>query len=337
MNGNLVRTVTRDPALSARVIDRAPLYFSGGADALTDRPAHVRAGSGLARVLGALALVQDDSNFIALVDPTAPQAARAVILPPGPDGRRQFGDAIGNKHLKLDLEACFATETTEPLFVALGSGATPARETVVLISGWATGALDTRVIPAPDLYGQLRAATGFAGSELNIEGALLLGPTLRLFSRGNGAARGALQPLNATCDLPWPDVLAHLEHPAVRPAPEPTRFTKYFLGALAGVPLGFTDATAWGHRVLFTASAENSPDTVRDGHVSGSVIGFIDPAGTPRWAPITDAAGVHVPEKAEGLLMADADAAELWVVADVDDETRPSELWRVRLRGPWRD
>ena len=332
-----MRTVTRDSALSARVIDRAPLCFSGGADTLTDRPAHVRAGSGLARVPGALALVQDDSNFIALVDPAAPQAARAVILPPGVDGRRQFGDAIGNTHLKLDLEACFATETTAPLFVALGSGATSARETVVLISGWATGPLDTRVVPAHELYGRLRAATEFAGSELNIEGALLLGSTLRLFSRGNGAARGALQPLNATCDLPWPDVLAHLEHPETHSAPEPTHVAQYSLGSLAGVPLGFTDATAWGDLVLFAASAEDSPDAVRDGRVTGSVIGRIDAEGSGHWAPITDAAGAPVQEKAEGLLMADADAGELWVVADVDDETRPSELWRVRLRGPWRD
>jgi hypothetical protein len=332
-----VRTATRHPALSAVVVDRAPLYFSGGPDALTDRPAHVRAGSGLARVPGALALIQDDSNFIALVDPAAPRAARAVVLPPGSDGRRQFGDSIGNKQLKLDLEACFATEDAAPLFVALGSGATRARETVVLISGWTAGALDTRVVAAPELYGRLRAATEFAGSELNIEGALLLGATLRLFGRGNGTPRDGIQPLNATCDLAWPNVLAHLEHPAVRPAPEPTQFTQYSLGDLGGVPLGFTDATAWGDRVLFTASAEKSPDAVRDGHVSGSVIGVLEPNGRSCWAPISDAGGAAVQEKAEGLLIADADAGELWVVADVDDETRPSELWRVRLGGPWRD
>lgn len=331
-----MRTGTRDPALTAHILDRAPLYFAGGADALSDRAAHVRAGSGLACVPGALALVQDDSNFIALVDPALPREVRAIALPRGAGGRRQFGERSGNKHHKLDLEACFTADDGDTLlFVALGSGATPARENVVLVTGWESGTLATTMVAAPQLYERLRAEPAFAGSQLNVEGALLIGQTLRLFGRGNGAPRDDLVPVNATCDLAWPELLDRLRRPEASAASSPANVVRYELGALDGVPLGFTDVAAWREHVLFTAAAERSPDVIRDGVVSGSAIGIIDSSGDVRWTPIVSEEGSPVREKAEGLLVADAARPELWVVADVDDETRPSELWRVRLAGPW--
>ena len=300
-----------------------------------DRPAHVRAGSGLARIPGGLVVIQDDSNFLALIDPLRPRAARAIPLPPGLDGRRQFGDSTGNKHLKLDLEACFVTPGSSPLFVAFGSGSTPARESVVLLSGFEHDTLEARVILAPALYARLRATPAFAGSEMNIEGALLLGEWLRLFCRGNGAVNGNLAPVNSTCDLPWSRVFAHLGEPGASPPPAPVRIEAFTLGALHGVPLGFTDAADWKGRVLFTAAAEDSPDSVRDGPVTGSVIGIVEERGVARWAPITDVHGATLREKAEGLLVADAERGTFWVVADADDETRPSELWQIQLGGPW--
>jgi hypothetical protein len=89
--------------------------------------------------------------------------------------------------------------------------------------------------------------------------------------------------------------------------------------------------------VLFTAAAEDSPDAVRDGPVRGSVIGTIAEDGAVRWTPIVDDAGALLPEKAEGLALVDPTASEVWVIADADDELRPSELLRVRLDGPWRE
>jgi hypothetical protein len=325
-------------ALAAHLLARAPLRFAGGADAAADRPAHVRAGSGLAWVGGRLAAIMDDANFVALIDPLAPHAAAAVALPPGESGHRQFGDSRGTKHLKLDLEACVATPDVDPLLVAFGSGSLPAREQVVIVEGLAAGTPRATLLHRPALYRTLREARGFAGSELNIEGAVLLdlpeGRTLRLFGRGNGAARGAVVPLNAACDLDWDELMRHLRDPD-NPPPSPRRITDYALGLLGGVPLGFTDAAQCGGTVLFTAAAEASPDAVRDGEVSGSAIGIIGADDGVRWAAIVDEHGAVLREKAEGLAVADADAGELWVLLDADDEDRASELCRVRLEG-WR-
>ena len=329
---NAPRPAARDAALSAIVMHRSALRFGGGADAALDRPAHVRAGSGLALAGGRIVVVQDDANFLALIDPRRPDAARAIALPRGADGGRQFGDSRGNKHLKLDLEACVADDAA---VVAFGSGSTPAREVVLMVSGVAAEEPGVRLVAVPRFYRALRDAADFAGSELNVEGALLLGDTLRLFARGNGAARDGRLPVNASCDLSWRALRDHLDAPEDVVPPAPTRIQPYALGTLGGVPLGFTDATAWDDVVLFTAAAEASPDAVRDGDVVGSVIGILD-AGAPRWAPISDERGEPVLDKVEGVLVAEASAGELWVVADPDDEHRPSELWRVRLEGPWR-
>ena len=325
-----------DSRLVARVIDRAALHYAGGADSATDRPGYVRAGSGLARVAGGLVVIQDDSNFLALVDPASPDTVHAIPLPAGADGRRQFGDSRANKHLKLDLEACIAVATPYPLIVGFGSGSTRAREIIVLVRDWDRETHRVQVVNASAFYAMLRGAESFSGSELNIEGAVLTGSVLRLFGRGNGAAMGALQAVNATCDVSWLDLLGHLEAPDDRPAPRPERIRQFSLGELGGVALGFTDAADCDGAILFTAAAERSPDAVRDGPVNGSVIGMIMD-DTVRWTPIIGEDGSILREKAEGVALANASGSELWVVADADDERRPSELLRVRLEGPWRE
>lgn len=83
------RVAVRDSRLAARVVKRSALHYSGGPDEATDRPGHVRAGSGLAQVAGGLVVIQDDSNFLALIDPERPMAAQAIPLPAGPDASRR--------------------------------------------------------------------------------------------------------------------------------------------------------------------------------------------------------------------------------------------------------
>ena len=72
----------QDMALMAHVIGSRPLRYTAGADSAIDRPAHVRAGSSLAQLGGCLVVVQDDANFIAIIDPHTWQV-RAVPLPAG--------------------------------------------------------------------------------------------------------------------------------------------------------------------------------------------------------------------------------------------------------------
>jgi hypothetical protein len=56
-----------DPALSLRVISVRELRYNAAAPLGDDRPAHVRAASGLAFTGGRLAVIQDDAAFIAYV------------------------------------------------------------------------------------------------------------------------------------------------------------------------------------------------------------------------------------------------------------------------------
>jgi hypothetical protein len=237
----------------------------------------------------------------------------------------------------------------EPLVVALGSGSSPLRERVVVCRGLGGAAAAVRVDlrDARAFYAGLRAATEFAGSELNVEGAAYLGGgRLRLFNRGNGAPRGGLLPVNATCDVDWPALLAYLGAPEREPPPAPADVVQWDLGAWDGVALTFTDAapgprgavlgTRW---TVYTAAAEASPDATHDGLVAGSAVGVIAEraAGgtTARWAPLRDAAGAPFAGKAEGIVLAPDDPTRAYVVVDRDDYAAPSQLCEVVLGGPW--
>src|SRR5829696_6242615 len=284
-----------DPALTARVVRSVPLLYAEGACAPLDRPAHVRSASGIARVAGRVAVIQDDANFVALIDPET-GFAHAVTLPAGEGGVRQFDDLRGNKRFKLDLECCVTVnDDGQEMLLAFGSGSLPARERIVLVRRVDSDDADARVIDASALYASFHAAPGFCGSELNVEGAAVVGGALRLFNRGNGAPRGELVPVNASCDLD----LAWLRDPAATP---PLRdVVQYDLGAIAGIPLTVTDAATLGGAVLYAAAAEESPDATRDGPVAGCAIGII--AGdSARYCEVEGMDGEPYRGKIEGIL-----------------------------------
>jgi len=311
-----------DRSLSARVIRSMPLLYAEGADASLDRPAHVRSASGLTRVAGCVAAVQDDANFVAVIDP-ATGLARAITLPAGEGGLRQFDDLRGNKRFKLDLESCVTVEDKYgwEMLLAFGSGSLPARERIVLVRGVETDAADARVIDASALYAAF--PPGFRGSELNVEGAAVMGATLRLFNRGNGAARDGLVPVNASCDLDLAALLAFLRDPAADP-PRPTHVVRYDLGAIGGLPLTFTDAAAVPGALLYAAAAEDSPDATRDGPVAGCAIGLIE-GDAARYCEVEGNPG-----KIEGILPLSSD--RLLAVVDPDDPGTPSTLLEIEFK-----
>jgi hypothetical protein len=291
---------------------------------------HVRAASSLARVPGGIAVLQDDASAIAVHDPVR-GTVRFSPLPHEVEGTRLFDDERGNKAHKLDLEACVMDDATGTL-VAFGSGSTPRRESIIAISDWMSPEPIVRLIDARALYRGLRDARAFAGSALNIEGVIRVGDRLRFFGRGNGPRGGNDAPVNATCDIHWSRFRSYLEDPDHVPPPVPTDITRYDLGSLDGIALGFTDAALWSSRnaVLFVAAAEDSPDAVRDGRVAGSAIGMID-AGGARWAPILGADGALYPGKAEGILPPEDGAKTLRVVVDPDDHRVAALLCEVEF------
>jgi len=326
-----------DSRCSARVVSRRNLRYRAGADPALDRPAHVRAASGVAWVGELLGVVQDDANFIALVEPDSGEAID-IALPPGPNGQRLFEEARGTKGLKLDLEACFSYRDGTQHFVALGSGSKRARERFVVLdfdsSDRHVEAL--RVLDASAFYAQLHALVEFSGSELNLEGAVLRGDTLLLLQRGNGAVLDERRPVNAVGELDWSLFRNYLASQcAPSHVPPVSRVTQYDLGSSDGVPFTFTDATlAPDGSVLFLASAEDSSDTVTDGLVHGTRIGQLGPDGSIRMTSLVDEQGGPLRVKAEGLVLDRKDPQRAWVVVDMDDTELASELLEVALSFP---
>lgn len=327
-----MRRAALDPELDAIVRSPRELLYTAGADAALDRPGHVRAGSSAAFVGGPrLAIVQDDANFLALIDPRDPSGeVTSYTLDVG--NVRQFDDTRGNKAHKLDLEACVVVPSESgPVLLAFGSGSTERREKILVARGLDSTEPDVRLVHAPQLYAALRARTDFSGSELNIEGAARVGDRLRLFNRGNGAPHGDLLPIDATCEVAIDAFLAHLGGGAV---PMLEHVTQYDLGNIEGVRLGFTDAAVVSDRLFYLAAAEDSPDAVRDGPVAGVAIGVID-GDRVRYARVRKEDGAVFDGKAEGLAFDPEDARRGYLVIDRDDPHAAAELWSFELRGPW--
>lgn len=331
-----------DASLEARIVRSVPIHYGAGADESIDRPSYVRAASSMAWIGNRLALVQDDVNFVALVDPLTGEA-EPITLPAGKGDLRQFDDGRGNKKYKLDLEAMARVPDRDgTLLLAFGSGSKKRRENVMTLHfpgrSMRPVPREPSLVALPELYAALRSESAFAGSDMNIEGALYLDGMIRLFGRGNGEAKDDLLPVNATCDLEWSVLRAHIERPGRDPLPRLSRITQYDLGAIDGVPLGFTDAIPVQRTaVLYSAAAEASEDATSDGEVGGSALGLIpnDRRRPARWTTIRDQRGRVYEGKVEGLVLDPKDRMRAWVVVDVDDHTQPSELCEVVLSGPW--
>lgn len=325
-----------DRNLVARVVDRWPLVYSAEADCRQDRPAHVRAGSGMVMIGGNIAAIQDDAHFVAVVD-TNGRTVAAIALPVGHQGHRQFDAMRGNKKWKSDLEACTTiVESGRELLLIMGSGSNARREQILIINWPPKNEQDIKLFQAKSFYATLHSQLDFAGCELNIEGAVLLGDDcLRLFQRGNGAENIGQVPLNATCDISWQWLRGHLHDPASVSSPRPQNIIQYDLGFLDGVRLGFTDGALRNGAMFFTATAEASPDSVVDGPVMGSVLGRIDGDGTARWAELWDSDGTRFPGKVEGLVLDPAVERRAWILIDQDNPQVPSELCEIELCGGW--
>src|SRR5262245_1398589 len=313
--GHRMNRLERDPRLIARVLRRFAMRYAEGGSIEEDRPAFVRAASGIAWVGDELAIVQDDASFLAMGRPG--ELFRSIALPRGPGGRRRFEVALGNKYDKFDLETCVATDER---LLAFGSGSLPIRERIASLSVTNGG---VAMIDAASFYAELRAAENFSGGQLNIEGAAIVGDVLRLFQRSTPASVD----VDLGTFISWLDGTGSL--------PTLANVRRYELGDVSGIRFGFTDACEFGDTIMFVASAEASPNAIDDGEVSGSLLGVFDDS-TGRWAPLCDERGEVSRVKAEGVAIHRERANRVWVVIDPDDPNQPAELCEVALEGPWR-
>jgi hypothetical protein len=328
--------VAADSTWSVTIVEQRPLLYRDGARPAADRPAHVRAGSSLASVPSGIAVVQDDANFIGIIDAATAQVD-AVELPRGHAGARQFDDERGNKRWKLDLEACFVAESVDcTRLVALGSGSSPLRERIVVLEWRDSPEPHRRCFDGSRLFATLREAWAGVGASINIEGAVALGDVIRLLTRGTGRAYAGRRTANATCDLDRTALAAYLAAPEVAAPPAPKNVRVHDLGMLDGIALGFTDATRWGETWLYSATAEDTAGAVDDGPVAGSAIGVVDPRGDGRWAVVMQPDGSRFIGKIEGIVADPGHAGRLLAVLDADDPAQPSVLCTLELAGPWR-
>lgn len=312
----MVRLAARlDPALGVRISNVRTLRYSGAAAPDEDRPPHPRAASGLTWMDGRMLVIQDDAAFIATV---AGDEVAAIALPRGVDKRRRFEVSLGNKQHKLDLEACVAIG--EEVWL-LGSGSTAARDVIALVDR----ERGIRIAEVTPLYDRVRGAVG---GSINVEGATCVGEELWLFHRGNTGPDDAGP---AVVRFERSAVEGWLRGPRGGGAPEAVGCTRFDLGEVGGVRLGFTDAVAVGTRVYYLAVAEASPNAVDDGRVQGSQLGVIDGAAARAARLEIDGAAI----KAEGLVFAVGSSRRAWIVIDPDHVDAAAQLCEIELTGDW--
>jgi hypothetical protein len=305
-----------DPALSVRVVGRQALRYDAHVSGQVGA-AWVRAGSALARFGKRLMMVQDDALWLAWWDELG--VLRAEPLPAdgtGP-GQRLFDD----KRRKPDFEA--AVVLGERLFV-FGSGSLSSRERVAVLE--ASGS--ARIVDATELYAALRGEASLAGRQLNIEGALLDGSRVVLYSRGNGAALAGEAGFDASVELDAAELERYLAAPRVTPLPTLGRIEQYRLGSVDSVRLTLTDAAVHAGKRYYVAAAEASPDAIADGPVVGTSFGVLD--ADPRYSLIEAEDGSLLCDKVEGLAV--GESADEWLaITDPDDTSRPAELLVLRV------
>ncbi|WP_141331848.1 hypothetical protein [Myxococcus sp. AB025B] len=286
-------------------------------------PAHVSAASGLVRVGDWLHVIADDSLHLA----TFPAHEDA----PGRLSRLFEGELpeepAARKAAKPDLEAlCLLgplVGAPHGALLALPSGSTSARMRGALVMLGADGSLtgEVRTVDCATMYQQLSRELG----SLNIEGAAVVGGRLRLLQRGNGDAG-----VDALVDLDRERAMRAIEVGAL--GPEVVRTTlRWELGRTGGVRLSFTDASPLPDgRMIFTATAEASPDTYSDGAVAGSAVGLLAPDGTPLFLDVVDAK-----VKLEGVdARVEGGRVHLLLVADADDPSVAAPLLEAVLDVP---
>lgn len=282
-------------------------------------PSHLSAASGLARVGQHLYVVADDELALGVFD----------LADEGPGTLFALFDGelpalhTARKKAKPDLEALTVLPAVagQPggALLALGSGSRPNRQRAVRVDLDAHGA----VAGAPRRFdfAPLFAALREHIAELNIEGAFIDGDDFCLLQRGH-----ARVPLNACARFAWHEVEAWLR--AAGPVPAVASIHRYELGALGGVPLGFTDGAALpGGGWVFCAAAEDTDDAYADGRCEGSALGWVDTAGAlRRLQPLA------LRCKCEGIAATvDGDSAQLWLVTDADDRGKPAWLLGASL------
>ncbi len=319
-----------DPRSIARVVRRVALHYVGGAEPALDRPAHVRAASGLCWIGPYLAVVSDDASFVGLVDPVT-GATQPITLPHAPGARRQFDTARGNKADKLDLE-CIISVGGRLIAFGSDSGLAVRQQLVVIDNERAA----PRVVPLGRLYEALRQPVLGRGA-LNLEAAAVWGDAVVLGNRGGDVGDDGRPTRDAIARVPVSALRWLIDDPAHAPVP-PIVWHPLALGQLDDAPLHLTDLELASGTLVFAAAAERTASAYDDGLVTGSVVGFVGGSLSGHqveWSRVVDERGAPLVAKLEGIVVND-ETGTLLAAVDADDPDRPSELLELAIESAWK-
>jgi hypothetical protein len=277
---------------------------------------HVAAASGVVRRAEYVYVIADDELGVAVFEASSDVPGRL---------ERALSGQLPTEHgarseAKPDLEALTSLPPFEGhphgALLGLGSGSTEDRDRGFAWALAADGSLDGEPIEldlAP-LYKLLREHL----DALNVEGAAVMGDELWLLQRGN-SEHGE----NVVVALSCAEVIESLSRDRRLAADELRRVLAFDLGELHDTALTFSDASALGNGLLvFTASAEDTSGTARDGAILGSVVGTIGLDGNVKRLRTIDRE--HKVEGVHGVL--DTGVITMTFVCDQDDPGAASPL-----------
>ena len=296
--------------LTLRSITTHPLTFASGDP--------VRAASAVTRINDRWLIAQDDATHAAI---WRDGAAEALRLFPSIDGAETFSDSDGNKKLKPDVEsACTVEVGGRETALLLGSGSLTARMRAATVTHdrgeWTVAAADLS-----PLYERVATALDLPLTALNLEGACVVGSSLRWFQRGHAA-----DVASAGVDVDLASLMATMDGDAKAGDVPVGGVTRYDLGDIDGVTLAITDAaTLPDGRIIVSAAAEDAPNAVDDGPIVGSAIAIIDGAQVAEVMPLPVSPDGEA-WKVEGVAVRSATQkdVQLLAVVDQDDPGQPS-------------
>ncbi|MBX3150292.1 hypothetical protein KF728_09110 [Candidatus Obscuribacterales bacterium] len=283
------------------------------------RPKYVYAASGLARIDDQLYIVADDELHLAIFEENSSIPGKWLRLASG----SLPVDYDQRKKAKPDLESITYIEPYE----YASNGAllvVPSMSRKTRINGMLL-LLDENKRPTDQVlpidFTAIRQTLTDLVEELNIEGVVVTAETVKLFHRGSKD-----KSKSAVIDTDAKQFLKDLHDThAIRPD-FIIDTTEYELGAIADVPLQFTDAVQLSdRRILFLATSENSTNAFDDGASFGSAVGILSRLGEvekmERFVGQEKLEGVSVRSKGKEL--------ELLLVSDTDNQDQPANLFKA--------
>ena len=169
------------------------------------------------------------------------------------------------KPVKQDFEsAVIARNSDINWLLAFGSGTLSPHRDSLLVMNLANHKAKTFSLTR--LYAWLFQLHHLDKKSLNIEAATVIKDNLYLFNRGT----------NSMFRMPVNDLFAYINSKE-NPQMPASKHYRIELPSLNGVPALISGAaTLDDHRILFTASIENTTDWTKDGEILGSYVGILD-------------------------------------------------------------